>query len=150
MKNATCEIPVKILLMNGSLEISEILIWLILPARYKCGYSLFSVMTLLSTFLNDSVRSVSLESTSRWSNTRSLNYVRKTLETMPQEESQFDWRAYSRILQSDNLSCLSEIYHKSSSRVTRILQSNPTSIQSNTDGSFRISPLKGQLLNKSE
>ncbi|KAM9951197.1 hypothetical protein ACTFIT_012303 [Dictyostelium discoideum] len=34
-----------------------------------------------------------------WSDTRSLNSVRTTLETMPQEESELDWRAYSRILQ---------------------------------------------------
>ncbi|KAM9954768.1 hypothetical protein ACTFIW_003368 [Dictyostelium discoideum] len=34
-----------------------------------------------------------------WSDARSLIYVRTTLETMPQEESQLDWRATSRILQ---------------------------------------------------
>ncbi|KAM9997126.1 hypothetical protein ACTFIZ_007906 [Dictyostelium cf. discoideum] len=36
---------------------------------------------------------------SRWSDTRAISSVQKTLETMPQEESQLDWRAYSRILQ---------------------------------------------------
>ncbi|KAM9984513.1 hypothetical protein ACTFIZ_007578 [Dictyostelium cf. discoideum] len=34
-----------------------------------------------------------------WSDTRTISSVRTTLETMPQEESQLDWRAYSRILQ---------------------------------------------------
>ncbi|KAM9975921.1 hypothetical protein ACTFIR_009762 [Dictyostelium discoideum] len=34
-----------------------------------------------------------------WSDTGSISSVRTTLETMPQEESQLDWRAYSRILQ---------------------------------------------------
>ncbi|KAM9994367.1 hypothetical protein ACTFIZ_007603 [Dictyostelium cf. discoideum] len=34
-----------------------------------------------------------------WSDTRTISSVETTLETMPQEESQLDWRAYSRILQ---------------------------------------------------
>ncbi|KAM9954876.1 hypothetical protein ACTFIW_000979 [Dictyostelium discoideum] len=34
-----------------------------------------------------------------WSDTGPISSVRKTLETMPQEESELDWRAYSRILQ---------------------------------------------------
>ncbi|KAM9954289.1 hypothetical protein ACTFIW_003830 [Dictyostelium discoideum] len=34
-----------------------------------------------------------------WSDTGPISSVRTTLETMPQEESQLDWRAYSRILQ---------------------------------------------------
>ncbi|KAM9954284.1 hypothetical protein ACTFIW_003825 [Dictyostelium discoideum] len=34
-----------------------------------------------------------------WSDTGPISYVRTTLETMPQEESELDWRAYSRILQ---------------------------------------------------
>ncbi|KAM9997180.1 hypothetical protein ACTFIZ_007931 [Dictyostelium cf. discoideum] len=33
-----------------------------------------------------------------WSDTRTISSVRTTLETKPQEESQLDWRAYSRIL----------------------------------------------------
>ncbi|KAM9975414.1 hypothetical protein ACTFIW_007682 [Dictyostelium discoideum] len=34
-----------------------------------------------------------------WSDTEPISSVRTTLETMPQEESELDWRAYSRILQ---------------------------------------------------
>ncbi|KAM9954684.1 hypothetical protein ACTFIW_003284 [Dictyostelium discoideum] len=34
----------------------------------------------------------------RWSDTISLSSVRTTLETMPQEESELDWREYSRII----------------------------------------------------
>ncbi|KAM9962783.1 hypothetical protein ACTFIR_005700 [Dictyostelium discoideum] len=34
-----------------------------------------------------------------WSDTGPISSVRTTLETMPQEESELDWRAYSRILQ---------------------------------------------------
>ncbi|KAM9975408.1 hypothetical protein ACTFIW_007676 [Dictyostelium discoideum] len=34
-----------------------------------------------------------------WSDTGPISSVRTTLETMPQEESKLDWRAYSRILQ---------------------------------------------------
>ncbi|KAM9962819.1 hypothetical protein ACTFIR_005736 [Dictyostelium discoideum] len=37
-------------------------------------------------------------SSNRWSDTRSLRYVLIILETIPQEESQLDWRAYFRIL----------------------------------------------------
>ncbi|KAM9971003.1 hypothetical protein ACTFIR_002868 [Dictyostelium discoideum] len=36
---------------------------------------------------------------SGWSDTGPISSVRTTLETMPQEESELDWRAYSRILQ---------------------------------------------------
>ncbi|KAM9950950.1 hypothetical protein ACTFIT_005031, partial [Dictyostelium discoideum] len=81
-----------------------------------------------------------------WSNTRSLSSVRTTLETMPQEESELDWRAYSRILQ-----CKSRPPRPSFRNESQIIvhsnqelqlateegsvQSYPTSIRSNTDGS---------------
>ncbi|KAM9985665.1 hypothetical protein ACTFIZ_012359 [Dictyostelium cf. discoideum] len=94
-----------------------------------------------------------------WSDTRTISSVRTTLETMPQEESQLDWRAYSRILQ-----CKSRPPRPSFRDESQIIQSNqelqlateersvqphPTSIRSNTDGSIRISPepSNDQLLN---
>ncbi|EAL73840.1 hypothetical protein DDB_G0267206 [Dictyostelium discoideum AX4] len=95
-----------------------------------------------------------------WSDTRSLSSVRTTLETMPQEESELDWRAYSRILQ-----CKSRPPRPSFRNESQIIvhsnqelqlateegsvQSYPTSIRSNTDGSVRISPQPSndQLLN---
>ncbi|KAM9957096.1 hypothetical protein ACTFIR_003833 [Dictyostelium discoideum] len=63
-----------------------------------------------------------------WSDTGPISSVRTTLETMPQEESELDWRAYSR---------------------EGSVQSHPTSVRSNTDGSVRISPEPSnvQLLN---
>ncbi|KAM9985660.1 hypothetical protein ACTFIZ_012347 [Dictyostelium cf. discoideum] len=94
-----------------------------------------------------------------WSDTRTISSVRTTLETMPQEESQLDWRAYSRILQ-----CKSQPPKPSFRDESQIIQSNqelqlateersvqphPTSIRSNPDGSIRISPepSNDQLLN---
>ncbi|KAM9975460.1 hypothetical protein ACTFIW_013341 [Dictyostelium discoideum] len=78
-------------------------------------------------------------SSNRWSNTRSLSYVRTTLETMPQKDSQLDWRAFSRILQCNRQPPQSSFRD----------ESHPTSIRSNTDGSFHISPEPSneQLLN---
>ncbi|KAM9985606.1 hypothetical protein ACTFIZ_000243 [Dictyostelium cf. discoideum] len=98
-------------------------------------------------------------SSNRWSDTRTISSVRTTLETMPQEESQLDWRAYSRILH-----CKSRPPQPSLRDESQIIQSNqelqlateersvqphPTSIRSNTDGSIRISPepSNDQLLN---
>ncbi|KAN0001065.1 hypothetical protein ACTFIZ_002286 [Dictyostelium cf. discoideum] len=94
-----------------------------------------------------------------WSDTRTISSVRTTLETMPQEESQLDWGAYSRILQ-----CKSRPPKPSFRDESQIIQSNqelqlateersvqqhPTSIRSNPDGSIRISPepSNDQLLN---
>ncbi|KAM9985622.1 hypothetical protein ACTFIZ_000209 [Dictyostelium cf. discoideum] len=96
-----------------------------------------------------------------WSDTRTISSVRTTLETMPQEESQLDWRAYSRILQ-----CKSRPPKPSFRDESQIIQSNqelqlateerkrsfqphPTSIRSNPDGYIRISPepSNDQLLN---
>ncbi|KAM9948766.1 hypothetical protein ACTFIT_009964 [Dictyostelium discoideum] len=95
-----------------------------------------------------------------WSNTRSLSSVRTTLETMPQKESELDWRAYSRILQcksrppQPSFRDESQIIHQSNQELQlateeRSVQSHPTSIRSNTDGSVRISPEPSneQLLN---
>ncbi|EAL73842.1 hypothetical protein DDB_G0267210 [Dictyostelium discoideum AX4] len=95
-----------------------------------------------------------------WSNTRSLSSVRTTLETMPQEESELDWRAYSRILQcksrppQPSFRDESQIIDQSNQELQLAteegsVQSHPTSIRSNTDGSVRISPEPSneQLLN---
>ncbi|EAL73831.1 hypothetical protein DDB_G0267188 [Dictyostelium discoideum AX4] len=86
-----------------------------------------------------------------WSNTRSLSSVRTTLETMPQEESELDWRAYSRILQcksrppQPSFRDESQIIDQSNQELQLAteegsVQSHTTSIRSNTDGSVRISP----------
>ncbi|EAL73829.1 hypothetical protein DDB_G0267184 [Dictyostelium discoideum AX4] len=95
-----------------------------------------------------------------WSDTRSLSSVRTTLETMPQEESELDWRAYSRILQcksrppQSSFRYESQIIDQSNQELQlateeESVQSHPTSIRSNTDGSVRISPQPSneQLLN---
>ncbi|KAM9948583.1 hypothetical protein ACTFIT_009781 [Dictyostelium discoideum] len=95
-----------------------------------------------------------------WSNTRSLSSVRTTLETMPQEESELNWRAYSRILQcksrppQSSFRDESQIIDQSNQELQLAteegsVQSHPTSIRSNTDGSVRISPQPSneQLLN---
>ncbi|KAM9974221.1 hypothetical protein ACTFIR_003937 [Dictyostelium discoideum] len=77
--------------------------------------------------------------------------VRTTLETMPQEESELDWRAYSRILQcksrppQPSFRDESQIVVQSNQELQLAteegsVQSHPTSVRSNTDGSVRISP----------
>ncbi|EAL73800.1 hypothetical protein DDB_G0267326 [Dictyostelium discoideum AX4] len=95
-----------------------------------------------------------------WSNTRSLSSIRTTLETMPQEESELNWRAYSRILQcksrppQSSFRDESQIIDQSNQELQLAteegsVQSHSTSIRSNTDGSVRISPEPSneQLLN---
>ncbi|KAM9988976.1 hypothetical protein ACTFIY_005005 [Dictyostelium cf. discoideum] len=95
-----------------------------------------------------------------WSNTGFISSVRTTLETMPQEESQLDWRAYSRILQcksrppQPSFRDESQIIDQGNQELQLAtqegsVQSHPTSIRSNTDGSVRISPepSNDQLLN---
>ncbi|KAM9945034.1 hypothetical protein ACTFIT_003284 [Dictyostelium discoideum] len=95
-----------------------------------------------------------------WSDTRSLCSFPTTLETMPQEESELDWRAYSRILQcksrppQSSFRDESQIIDQSNQELQLAteegsVQSHPTSIRSNTDGSVRISPEPSneQLLN---
>ncbi|KAM9972448.1 hypothetical protein ACTFIW_008867 [Dictyostelium discoideum] len=85
-----------------------------------------------------------------WSDTRFLGSVRTAMETMPQEESQLDWRAYSRILQCKSRPPQPSFRDESQIIVQkRSVQSNPTSVRSNTDGSVRISPEPSneQLLN---
>ncbi|KAM9994335.1 hypothetical protein ACTFIZ_007535 [Dictyostelium cf. discoideum] len=93
-----------------------------------------------------------------WSDTRTISSVRTTLETMPQEESQLDWRAYSRILQCKNRPPQPSFRDESQiiqsnqelqlATEERSVQPHPTSIRSNTDGSIRIShePSNDQLL----
>ncbi|KAM9972565.1 hypothetical protein ACTFIR_011932 [Dictyostelium discoideum] len=86
-----------------------------------------------------------------WSDTGPICSVRTTLETMPQEESQLDWRAYSRILQCKSRPPLpsfrdeSQIILQSNQELQlateeRSVQSKPTSVRSNPDGSVRVSP----------
>ncbi|KAM9954698.1 hypothetical protein ACTFIW_003298 [Dictyostelium discoideum] len=95
-----------------------------------------------------------------WSDTGPISSVRTTLETMPQEESELDWRAYSRILQCKSrppqpsfrdesqiiVQCNQELQLATEERS---IQSHPTSVRSNTYGSVRISPEPSneQLLN---
>ncbi|KAM9954673.1 hypothetical protein ACTFIW_003273 [Dictyostelium discoideum] len=98
--------------------------------------------------------------TSSGSDTGPISSVRTTLETMPQEESQLDWRVYSRILQCKSrppqpsfidesqiiIQCNQELQLATEEGS---VQSNPTSVLSNPDGSVRISPELSnvQLLN---
>ncbi|KAN0001069.1 hypothetical protein ACTFIZ_002292 [Dictyostelium cf. discoideum] len=94
-----------------------------------------------------------------WSDTRTISSVRTTLETMPQEESQLDWRVYSRILQCKNRPPKPSFRDESQiiqsnqelqlATEERSVQPHPTSIRSNPDGSIRISPepSNDQLLN---
>ncbi|KAM9972521.1 hypothetical protein ACTFIW_006064 [Dictyostelium discoideum] len=95
-----------------------------------------------------------------WSDTGPISSVRTTLETMPQKESELDWRAYSRILQcksrppQPSFRDESQIIVQSNQELQLAteegsVQSNPTSVRSNTDGSVRISPEPSnvQLLN---
>ncbi|KAM9967312.1 hypothetical protein ACTFIR_007552 [Dictyostelium discoideum] len=74
-----------------------------------------------------------------------------TLETMPQEESELDWRAYSRILQCKSRPPQSSFRDESQIIVQSnqefqlgteegSVQSNLNSVRSNPDGSVRISP----------
>ncbi|KAM9975520.1 hypothetical protein ACTFIW_012104 [Dictyostelium discoideum] len=90
-----------------------------------------------------------------WSDTGPINSVRTTLETMPQEESELDWRAYSRILQcksrppQPSFRDESQINIKSNQELQLeteegSVQSNPTSVWSNTDGSHSKKTQKKQ------
>ncbi|KAM9967323.1 hypothetical protein ACTFIR_007563 [Dictyostelium discoideum] len=95
-----------------------------------------------------------------WSDTGPISSVRTTLQTMSQEESELDWRAYSRILQcksrppQPSFRDESQIVVQSNQKLQLAteegsVQSHPTSVRSNTDGSVRISPEPSnvQLLN---
>ncbi|KAM9954871.1 hypothetical protein ACTFIW_000974 [Dictyostelium discoideum] len=85
-----------------------------------------------------------------WSDTGPISFVRTTLETMPQEESELDWRAYSRILQCKSRPPQPSFRDESQIIIQkRSVQSHPTSVRSNPDGSVRISPEPSneQLLN---
>ncbi|KAM9954848.1 hypothetical protein ACTFIW_000951 [Dictyostelium discoideum] len=86
-----------------------------------------------------------------WSDTGHISSVRTTLETMPQEESELDWRAYSRILQSKSrppqpsFRDESQIIVQSNQELQLAteegsVQSNPTSVRSNPYGSVGNSP----------
>ncbi|KAM9954250.1 hypothetical protein ACTFIW_003791 [Dictyostelium discoideum] len=91
-----------------------------------------------------------------WSDTGPISSVRTTLETMPQEESELDWRAYSRILQYESQIIVQSNQELQLATEEGSVQSNPTSVRSNPtsvrsdpDGSVRISPEPSneQLLN---
>ncbi|KAM9975753.1 hypothetical protein ACTFIW_000029 [Dictyostelium discoideum] len=95
-----------------------------------------------------------------WSDTGPISSVRTTLETMPQEESELDWRVYSRILQCksrppqpsfrDELQIVIQSNQELQLATEEgSVQSNPTSVRSNPNGSVRIShePSNEQLLN---
>ncbi|KAM9975301.1 hypothetical protein ACTFIW_010329 [Dictyostelium discoideum] len=95
-----------------------------------------------------------------WSDTGLISSVRTTLETMPREESQLDWRAYFRILQcksrppQPSFRDESQIIVQSNQELQLAteegsVQSNITSVRPNPDGSVRISPEPSnvQLLN---
>ncbi|KAM9955140.1 hypothetical protein ACTFIW_008804 [Dictyostelium discoideum] len=85
-----------------------------------------------------------------WSDTGPISSVRTTLETMPQEESELDWRAYSRILQCKSRPPQPSFRDESQIIIQkRRVQSHPTSVRSNPDGCVRISPEPSneQLLN---
>ncbi|KAM9974319.1 hypothetical protein ACTFIR_012840 [Dictyostelium discoideum] len=82
---------------------------------------------------------------------------------MPQEESELDWRAYSRILQcksrppQPSFRDESQIIVQSNQELQLAteegsVQSNPTSVRSNPNGSVRISPEPSnvQLLNNQD
>ncbi|KAM9974261.1 hypothetical protein ACTFIR_012782 [Dictyostelium discoideum] len=80
-----------------------------------------------------------------------ISSVRTTLETIPQEESELDWRAYSRILQcksrrpQPSFRDESQIVVQSNQELQLAteegsVQSHPTSVRSNPDGFVRISP----------
>ncbi|KAM9975511.1 hypothetical protein ACTFIW_012095 [Dictyostelium discoideum] len=76
-----------------------------------------------------------------WSNTRYISSVRKTLETMPQEESQLDWTAYSNILQCKNRPPQPSFRDEPQIIVQKgSVKSNTTLILSKPYGSVRISP----------
>ncbi|KAM9954350.1 hypothetical protein ACTFIW_003891 [Dictyostelium discoideum] len=95
-----------------------------------------------------------------WPDTGPISSVRTTLETIPQEESELDWRAYSRIIQcksrppQPSFRDESQIVIQSNQELQlateeRSVQSNPTSVRSYPDGSVLISPEQSnvQLLN---
>ncbi|KAM9954813.1 hypothetical protein ACTFIW_000916 [Dictyostelium discoideum] len=69
-----------------------------------------------------------------------ISSVRTTLETMPQEESEPDWRAYSRILQYESQIIVQSNQELQLATEEGSVQSHSTSVRSNPDGSVRISP----------
>ncbi|KAM9954732.1 hypothetical protein ACTFIW_003332 [Dictyostelium discoideum] len=82
-----------------------------------------------------------------WSDTGPISSVRTTLETMPQEESELDWRAYSRILK-----CKSRPPQSSFRDESQVIVQSNQELQLATEernGSVRISPEPSneQLLN---
>ncbi|KAN0022975.1 hypothetical protein ACTFIU_009058 [Dictyostelium citrinum] len=94
----------------------------------------------------------------RLSNPGSISPLRTTLEAVSQEKSQLDWRAHSRILQCQSRppqpSCrvesqvVEDYQELQLATQERSVQSHPTSVRSNSDGSVCIAsqPSNDQLL----
>ncbi|KAN0032962.1 hypothetical protein ACTA71_011169 [Dictyostelium dimigraforme] len=81
-----------------------------------------------------------LHQSPRWSNSRFIDSLRKTLGTTSQEEDHSNWRTHSRFLQSESRSPLSSLRNESQNdqkdqelqlaTEERSIQSHPTSIRS--------------------
>ncbi|KAN0032980.1 hypothetical protein ACTA71_011187 [Dictyostelium dimigraforme] len=86
----------------------------------------------------------------KWSNSRFINSLRTTLETLSQEENQSNWRTHSRFLQCESRSPQSSFRNEpqnsqkdqESQLVTeeRSIQWHPTSIRPGSNGLIPISP----------
>ncbi|KAN0033464.1 hypothetical protein ACTA71_002891 [Dictyostelium dimigraforme] len=85
-----------------------------------------------------------------WSNSRFIDSLRTTLETMSQEEDHSNWRTHSRFLQCESRSPQSSFRDESQNSQKdqelqlateeRSFQSHPTSIRSSSNGLIRITP----------
>ncbi|KAN0040691.1 hypothetical protein ACTA71_009029 [Dictyostelium dimigraforme] len=85
-----------------------------------------------------------------WSNSRFIDSLRTTLETMSQEEDHSNWRTHSRFLQCESRSPQSSLRNESQNdqkdqelqlaTEERSIQSHPTSIRSSSNGLIRITP----------
>ncbi|KAN0045069.1 hypothetical protein ACTA71_006597 [Dictyostelium dimigraforme] len=85
-----------------------------------------------------------------WSNSRFIDSLPTTLETMSQEEDHSNWRTHSRLLQCESRSPQSsfrnELQNGQKDQELQLateegsIQSNPTSIRSSSNGLIRITP----------
>ncbi|KAN0045612.1 hypothetical protein ACTA71_005990 [Dictyostelium dimigraforme] len=85
-----------------------------------------------------------------WSNSRFIDSLRTTLETMSQEEDQSNWRTHSRFLKCESRSPQSSFRNESQNgqkdqelqlaTEERSIRSHPTSIRSSSNGLIRITP----------
>ncbi|KAN0025784.1 hypothetical protein ACTFIU_000047 [Dictyostelium citrinum] len=86
----------------------------------------------------------------RWSNPGSISPIRAALEAVSQEESQLDWRAHHRILQCQcrppqpsgrvESQVVEDDQELQLATQEGSIQSHPTSVRSNSDGSVCIAP----------